>query len=219
MFERQSNPAQLCESRFEISLAGETKFGLSELRTISIYSQIDRYSIRAASFGNSLYRENFLEAGFGFPVGKRFAFGITVAGLNCWIKELRNEFTGAFKVGAQFESEPVLVSAWVSNVNVPRLSAVDYVPMCYSLSCGYRGHENLHFNLTLRGVERGLPFYNFGIKFQPYRTLTLGAGVNTQPISLEYGLKFSLGQLCLGYSGTQHPQLGLTHNVAIGFQQ
>lgn len=219
LFEKQSNPAQLYESRLEVVFTGETKYGLPELRTISIYSQIDRCSVKAASFGNSLYRENFFEAGFGFPVGQRFAFGINVAGLNCWIKDVSNEFTGAFKVGGQFEKEPILVSAWVSNVNVPRLSAVDYVPICYSLSCDYRGHANLHFNFTVRGVDRGLPFYNFGLEFQPYRILTLGAGVNTEPLLLEYGLQLSLGKLCLSYSGNQHQQLGLTHNVAIGFLQ
>jgi hypothetical protein len=219
IFERQSNPAYLHDSRFEVVFASETKFGLSELRTFSIYSQIDRCSIKAASFGNSLYRENFFEAGFGFPAGKGFAFGINVAGLNCWIRDVSNEFTGALKVGGQFEKEPVLVSAWVSNINVPRLSAVDYVPICYSLSCDYRGHANLHFNFTLRGVEKGLPFYNVGLKYQPYRILTLGAGVNTKPLLLEYGLKLSLGKLCLSYSGNRHQQLGLTHNIVLGFRQ
>ena len=110
LFERQFNPAYLHQERLEIILASETRFELSELQTFGVYSQINRYSLKAVSFGSDVYRENFLEVGFGFPVARKFAFGLHVAGLNTWIKDYSNEFAYALKAGGQFESDPFIIS-------------------------------------------------------------------------------------------------------------
>lgn len=197
-------------------LVSETRFELSELRTFGLYSQVDRYRMAVASFGNNLYRENYLEVAFGFPVARQFSFGLSAAGLNCWIKDFSNEFTYAIKVGGRFESEPFLIGIWVNNVNVPRLSSVDYAPVSYSLRFDYRALPNLNFNFSIRGVETALPFYNFGLTVMPHEIMLIGLGINTKPILLEYGLKISFGRMFLNYSGNRHQQLGLTHNFGLG---
>jgi hypothetical protein len=217
--EQQFNPAQLHKRRLEILLTSETRFELSELRTFIIYSQVDRYSIQIASFGNDLYRENFFEFGFGFPVGKGFALGINVAGLNCWIKDISNHFTYSLKIGGQYENAPFLVGAWVNNVNVPRVSSIDHVPLSYSLLVDYQALPTLLFNFAIRGADTELPFYKFGLTFLPHKMLALVLGVNTKPLLLEYGLKLSLGKMFLSYSGNRHQQLGLTHNLGLAFRQ
>ena len=216
LFERQFNPAELCKRRFEVVLASEERFELSELRTFSFYSQLDRYSIAIASFGNSSYRENYLELAFGFPVARKFSLGVSAAGLNCWIKDFRNEFAYALKVGGRFESEPFLIGIWVNNVNVPKLTPVDYAPVSYSVRFNYKALGNLYFDFSIRGIEAELPFYNFGLTFMPYKDLLIGLGVNTEPILLEYGLQFSFGKMFMNYSGNRHQQLGLTHNFGLG---
>jgi len=199
-----------------VVLTSETRFELSELRTFGIYSQVDRYSIAVASFGSDSYRENYLELAFGFPVAGKFSFGLSAAGLNCWIKDFSNEFAYALKVGGRFESGQFLVGIWVNNVNVPRLSSVDYAPVSYSIRFDYRALRNLNFDFAIRGVETALPFYNLGLAFMPHKNLLIGLGVNTEPILLEYGLKVSFGKMFLNYSGNRHQQLGLTHNFCLG---
>jgi len=217
--EQQFNPAQLHKRRLEILLTSEMRFELSELQTFVIYSQVDRYSIQFASFGSDLYRENFFEFGFGFPVGKGFALGINVAGLNCWIKDISNDFTYSLKIGGQYEHAPFLVGAWVNNVNVPRVSSIDHVPLSYSLLVDYQALPTLLFDFAIRGADTELPFYKFGLTFLPHKMLALVLGVNTKPLLLEYGLKLSLGKMFLSYSGNRHQQLGLTHNLGLAFRQ
>ena len=219
MREQQFNPAQLHKRRLEILLTSEMRFELSELQTFVIYSQVDRYSIQFASFGSDLYRENFFEFGFGFPVGKGFALGINVAGLNCWIKDISNDFTYSLKIGGQYEHAPFLVGAWVNNVNVPRVSSIDHVPLSYSLLVDYQTLPTLLFDFAIRGADTELPFYKFGLTFLPHKMLALVLGVNTKPLLLEYGLKLSLGKMFLSYSGNRHQQLGLTHNLGLAFRQ
>jgi len=217
--EQQFNPAQLHKRRLEILLTSEMRFELSELQTFIIYSQVDIYSIQFASFGSDLYRENFFEFGFGFPVGKGFALGINVAGLNCWIKDISNDFTYSLKIGGQYENAPFLVGAWVNNVNVPRVSSIDHVPLSYSLLVDYQALPTLLFDFAIRGADTELPFYKFGLTFLPHKMLAIVLGVNTKPLLLEYGLKLSLGKMFLSYSGNRHQQLGLTHNLGLAFRQ
>jgi hypothetical protein len=219
LHESHFNPAHLHEKRFEVILTSEMRFELPELRTFGVYSQIDRYSLKATSFGCESYRENFFEFGLGFPIGDNFALGINVAGLNMWIKDMSNEFTYGLKMGGKFENELFLFSSWVNNINVPRLSPVDYVPVSYSVRFDYKASPTLDFGFAVRGVETGLPFYNFGLTFLPHEILLLSLSVNTKPMLLEYGLQFSLGKMFLSYSGNRHQQLGLTHNLGLGFAQ
>jgi len=102
-------------------LTSELRYELAELRTFGLYSQIDRYSISATSFGNEFYRENFVELGMGFQIGEHCALGMSFAGLNMWIKDESNEFTYGIKIGGRFESEPFMISSWINNVNIPRI--------------------------------------------------------------------------------------------------
>lgn len=219
LYERQFNPAYLHDKRIEILLTTETRFELSALRTYEIYSQVDRYALRAASFGNADYRENFLEFGFGFPVGQSVSFGFAIAGLNSWIRDITNDFTYAMKAGGRFEAGQFSVSAWVNNINIPRISSVDNVPVSYSVRFGYEATRILDFDLKIRGVGAELPFYNFGLTLSPHKSLLLGLSVNTKPILLEYGVQLSLGRMFVNYSGSRHQQLGLTHNIGLGFSQ
>lgn len=219
LHEGQFNPAYLQERRLEVVLTSETRFELAELRTFDLYSQIDHYSLRLTSFGSESYRENYFAFGFGFPVGRNFALGLNVAALNVWIKDNSNEFTYGLKVGGQYENERFLISSWVNNINVPRLSAVDYIPLSYSVCFHHRVSSNLNFRFAVRGVETELPFYNFGFTLSPSDILLLSLSVNSRPILLEYGLQISLGKMFLRYSGNRHQQLGFTHSAGMGFVQ
>ena len=211
------NPAQLHREKFELLLGSETRYGLAEIRTFYLYSQINRYSIELASFGSDLYRENFFQFGFGFPIGEWFAAGFHVAGLNCWVKDLSSDFAYAIKAGAQFETDVVIVSAWLNNINVPRISTVDYAPVTYSARLDYNPHPNFDFIFALLGVETGLPFYRCGVEWTPHASMLLCVGFTTRPITIEYGIKITIGRVRLLYSGNRHQQLGLTHDFGIGF--
>jgi hypothetical protein len=219
LLEDHFNPAHLHQERFEIVVASERRFELAELQTFGVYSQIKNYSVKAVSFGNDVYRENFLEFGFGFPLAKKFAIGVNVAGLNTWIKDFRNEFAYSIKTGGQFKSDRFLIGIWVNNLNQPRISSDDYAPISYSVRFGYQAQENFNFGFRMRGVETGLPFYNFGFSFLPHEMAVLGVSVNTKPILLEYGIRITLGSVFLGYSGSRHRQLGLTHNLGLGYSR
>lgn len=217
LFEHHFNPAHLHQKRFEVVVASERRFELSELQAFAVYSQIYHYSVQAISFGNDVYRENYLEFGFGFPLTRKLAAGIDIAGLNTWIKDFRNDFAYTVKAGGEYESDQFLIGVWVNNLNQPRISPDDYAPISYSARFEYRAQRNLNFDFGIRGINGRLPFYNFGFEFTPHKAVLVGLSINTKPIMLEYGTKISLGSMFLCYSGSRHRQLGLTHNLGLGY--
>lgn len=217
--EEQFNPAYLHRERFEVTVGSEQRFELPELRTVGIYSQVGRYAVRAASHGHELYRENYLGVGAGISVTQHIAFGFGVAGMNCLVRDLSNDFTYSLKAGGLFETSGWAVSAWVNNVNVPRISAVDYAPVSYAARFAYRPRPDLDFSIAIRGVALDAPFYNCAVQFAPHEIMRLGLGVNTEPLLLEFGMKVAPGRICLSYAGSRHPQLGMTHSFGVGFTQ
>lgn len=217
LLENQFNPATLYQKQFEIIAGTEVKFGLPELRTYTIYSQIKSYSIAVTSFGSDLYKENVIGFGFGFPVVKKLAVGLNISLLNYWIKEHYSHLGYSIRVGGFFQNSPFEIGAWVNNINIPRFSEIDYVPLSYSVRCSYFAVHNLSFNFAIRGVETDLPFFNFGAFYSPYKIIELAAGINTEPLLLEYGLKINLGEFTMGYAGSHHRQLGLSHQLSIAF--
>jgi hypothetical protein len=215
--EHQFNPAILYQQQFGIIASTGTNFGLPELRTYSLYSQIKSYSISFTTFGNELYRENIIGLGFGFPLMKHAAVGFNIFVLNYSIKEHYSHYGFSLKFGAVFQYAPFEFGAWINNINVPKFSDIDYVPPNYSIRCGFRAADNVLFNFAIRGVETDMPFFNIAVHYSPYTIVALACGVNTDPLLLEYGLKIHLGDLCLSYAGNRHRQLGLSHRLSAGF--
>lgn len=219
LYEIDFNPAELHRSKFELIAGSEIRYELAELRTYYLHSQLGCYGMKFASFGNELYRENFLEIGFGFPIDQHFSAGAYIAGLNCWVKDVSNDFSYAIKAGGQFESAPFKVSLWVNNINVPRISSVDFAPISYSLRSDYSARNDLNFHFSVSGVETDLPFYKFGAAYRAHDVILLSMGISTKPITFEYGLQIAFGHMFVFYSGNRHQQLGLTHNLGMGFSR
>ncbi len=211
------NPAFLQDERIEVMLSSELRYELSDLRTFCLHTQVKRYGMKAVSFGNELYRENVLEIGAGFPVATGLGVGFSVTGMNCWIRDVANEFTYAVKLGACFDAGLFSVSGWLNNMNIPRISSIDCAPASYSVRFGYRAHERLDLCLAVNGTSADPPFYTVRASFTPIEVMRLAAGVSTAPVLLEYGMTVALGRMFLNYAGSRHPQLGLTHSLGFGF--
>lgn len=211
------NPALEAREGFQLDLGTGSRFGLSELRTYYVYSTIKSYRLSAHSFGCDLYRENMLRLGSCFGIRKAWTVGFSVGLLNNWVRDNFNRFAYSLCLGSIFQTGDVKVSGWVDNINMPRLSSVDYLPPSYSMRFDYITKSRLDFAFAVRGMEKNLPFFNFGVSLSPYEIILIGVGVNTDPLYLEYILKLNLGDFALCYAGSNHQYLGLSHAFSIGF--
>ncbi len=207
----------MCPERVEINIGIGAKYGLSDLRTYTLHSVIKSYSINIISFGNDIYRENIVSAGASYSLTEGLAAGFSVAMLNYWIKENCNQYTYSIKIGGLYQKNPLEISGWVDHINFPKFSDIDCIPPNYSLQLHYLPKSDLSVILALRGIETNFPFFNLGLSYSPHKTITLGVGVNSDPMYLEYMLRLSAGYFALNYTGSNHPYLGLSHFVVVGF--
>ncbi|HEX7319692.1 MAG TPA: hypothetical protein VF399_04975 [bacterium] len=215
--EARFNPAYHARTRTEFSITADERFSLSDLSTYTARSQIRNLAFEVTRFGNSLYRENSLTFGYGFAIRGTLHAGVDVSALNCWIKDLSSRYSYAVRCGACFASPTGELGLWLNNLNIPRFSETDRVPLTYGARGVYAVNTVLSCRLSARSTETQVPFLNIGIGIVPGSLLALDLGVNSDPLWLEYGCTVRLGTLAVNYSGHNHQQLGLTHALTLLF--
>ncbi|MEO0205880.1 MAG: hypothetical protein ABIL22_04300 [candidate division WOR-3 bacterium] len=213
----QFNPANLIEQRFFVSLGGNEKFGLQELRTWTAQMQIHSFRLRFRTFGNELYKENCFEFAGGFLLYRALGAGIGIGLLNNWIKDYTNRFGYTIKFGGVFELSDLKFDLCLNNVNYPRFSEIDYLPLSYVLGIQYKINAYLNPYFYTMGKETDRPFFNFGLLTMPTKEIECYTGLNTENFVLEYGFRIFLRRLALEYAGSSHRQLGLSHGFFIYF--
>jgi len=215
--ENQYNPASHFQKGLIINVETGTRFGLSELRTYTIHTKINSYSIHATSFGNDIYRENIISAEMSMPVIDKVIVGFGIAMLNYCIEDYCNRFSYAVKIGGLYQNKSTEIGGWLNNINIPRFSDIDYLPPSYSLRFKYVTSNNVSLIFAIRGIESNLPFFNVGISYAPSKIITLGTGVNTDPLYLEYIVQLNLNTFILRYAGNNQHRLGLSHFLGLCF--
>lgn len=213
----QYNPANLIEQKILVSFGGNENFGLSSLRTWTAGVQFQTFQLVCKTFGNELYRENVLEMAGGFNVYRGLAAGIGIGVLNNWIKDYTSRFTYTVKLGGVFQLQNLKIHLYLNNVNNPKFSEIDYLPLSYLSGIQYQINPYLKIFLNAMGKEKDTPFFNFGLIAHPLSALEFYTGINTENFLFEYGLKIRLHRLAFDYAGNMHRQLGLSHTFFVNF--
>jgi len=216
VFQEEFNPAHLAYRHFEVSSFGQERFGLAEFRTLELSLAIRSGAVALNTFGNENYRENQLAFGFGGAVNGRLAAGAEVDILNCWIREQANRFSYRLKFGGLGQAGPFTIASWLNNVNRPRFNETDRLPLSYGLDFRFAASERFSPCFSILGAEGTRPFFKFGFDLTLAAPVRLTGGINSDPVQVEYGIRFRFRAYNFVYAGSTHQQLGLTHGL--GFQ-
>jgi hypothetical protein len=211
------NPAHLAEKKWQASLGGNERFGMAELRTWNLNAQASNYGLGFRSFGSDLYRENSLELGYGFPVGKNFSAGLNISAFYCWVRDHESIYTYAVRAGGAFATARTAAGIWIGNINMPRFSETDFLPITYAAHALFRAARQFSLFIAAMGMQEHMPFFDVGIIMAPAGSIRVLAGLNTENFIFEYGLELGLGKFKLNYSGNNHRQLGLSHEFSLVF--
>ncbi|MEO0095794.1 MAG: hypothetical protein ABIL46_04345 [candidate division WOR-3 bacterium] len=209
------NPANLVEQKFCLTLGGIEKFGISELRVWNADLQFRSFSLKLSSFGNELYRENFLEFAGGFLLYRTISGGISLGFLNNWIKEYTNRYAYTIKLGGTFFVSNLKFDLCLNNVNYPRFSNTDFLPLSYVIGFNYNVSGQIEPYCYVMGEGKNRPFLKLGAIIKVTRLFELSTGISTENFLFDYGMRIYLGRIFLDYSGSSHRQLGLTHAIFI----
>lgn len=211
------NPADFIEQKLFISLGGDEKFGINDLRTWNADLQIRPFRLRLKTFGNELYRENGLEFSGGFIIYKTLTGGIGIVLLNNWIKEYTNRFTYSVKFGSVYYLSNLRFDFCLNNINHPEFSEIDYLPITYLFGLSYFINQEIRPYFYIMGKEKERPFFKSGLFINPIKNFEFFTGISTENFLFEFGLRLHLGRIILDYAGTSHRQLGITHSFFVNF--
>ncbi len=205
------NPGNFIEPKFLLAFGGMEKFGIDELKIYQVQIQNRPWKARLMTLGNELYRENLLELSGGFFIYKTWTAGIGIELLNNWIKDFTNRYTYSLKFGSSLSIPDLNFDFCINNINQPRFSNVDLLPLSYILGMKYDFNQTFQpYFFALGTTTRGF-FLKTGAFFKFCPALEFSGGLNTENFQLEYCLRVHLRKIAFDYAGTNHRQLGLTH--------
>jgi hypothetical protein len=209
------NPARLAGRRLDITSFGREQFGLSEFRTFDLTVAVRSGAVELSSFGTGSYRENRFALGYGWAIGGKLAAGAQIGLLDCRVRGSADRFVYRLKFGGLGRFGPLTGAAWLNNMNRPRLGAVDRLPLSYGIDLGYAPSKRFLPYFAVLGAEGIIPFFKFGFDLDPGPWARLTAGISTDPVQAEYGIRIRCRSIYILYSGSTHSQLGLTHGLGI----
>lgn len=173
----------------------------------------------ASRFGDDLYNEQVLTAGFSNHVG------LASLGLKVNYVQYRAEgfgSTSAFTIsfgGIAQLTPSFAVGAHLININQPRISSTDTdrIPTYFIAGVALRPSEKV---LILSEIEKDLdhsPTWKAALEYQAHQKLSFRTGFNINPNAAFIGLGFKPGKFLLDYAFQYHPDLGGSHQATVGY--
>ncbi|MEM9835321.1 MAG: hypothetical protein AAF828_02385 [Bacteroidota bacterium] len=220
-----SNPAGLAGiKKLGINLAGEQRFGLSELQLVSLGAGLKAgsggFGLTVQSFGFSTLRENRIGLAYGRSFTARFRGGVELVGLNTSVENYESRFAATFGIGLQVDVLPNLMVGF-RGFSLLRVETAEdeFLPQLLAVGIGYRPNEKL---VLLAEVHQDLDFparFRGGMEYAISEQLDLRIGVASGPTELSFGAGFfATDHLRIEVAASYHETLGLTPGVGLAYR-
>jgi len=175
----------------------------------------------AQRFGDKLYAEQRLGAGYGYR-GGQVSVGVRADLLQLSIEGLGSRRTVALSLGGQAEIVPqrLVFGAYLYNLNQAKLAKYqdERVPTVLKAGLSYRPSKKLMLNVeTEKDVEQDVDF-KASLEYRVIEALALRAGLSSLTQQTTAGLGFVAGRFQIDYAAAWQTALGLSQHVGVSFQ-
>lgn len=219
-----SNPAGLATlSAPELNVSVFRPFGLKELQTAStvIGFKIDESAIGfgAVNSGFSPYTENQFSAGFAYPLTENLNGGLTLNLLQVSIEEYGSASALTVDGGLLFYPfEGIQAGFSVFNLGKASIGkSADVLPSGWRSGLSAWIENRLQVSYEWYQQSGYEPDFRFGLEFPVHEYVTLRTGLSSEPYQISLGTGFSFFNVNLDYAWKNHPDLGMTHQVTVGY--
>jgi hypothetical protein len=179
--------------------------------------KIGKAGIAIYRFGDDLYNEQILTAGFANTMGLA-SLGIKINYYQYHIEGFGNAQAFTVSMGGIAELAPgLMIGAHIVNINQPELSeqTKERIPTLLTLGLGFKPSEKLYFSTE---VEKDLDYSlssKSGIEYQVHKKLIARTGFNLNPQAAFAGLGFKPKKFQLDYGFQYHMNLGAIHQASV----
>lgn len=172
----------------------------------------------AYQFGDDLYNEHLISAGFSSKFG--------LASLGAQLNYVQYSATGfgtkgvvSVNLGGIAELTPQLsIGAYIMNVNQPEISSEEKLPTKLAAGLGFKPIEKV---LIVAEIEKDLDFeptWKMGLEYAFHKKFIARTGYNLRPNTGFFGLGFKTKKFTIDYAIQYNVYLGLSHQASIGYQ-
>ena len=175
--------------------------------------------LAAYRFGDNLYNEQILSAGFANKMGLA-SLGIKVNYFQYYAEGFGNTQAFTISFGGIAELTPkLLIGAHIVNINQPKRSEQtgERMPTLLVLGLGFKLSEKL---LVVSEVEKDLDYdlrWKSGVEYSVHKKFVARTGFNLKPQAGFVGLGFKPKKFQLDYAFQYNSNLGTIHQATVGY--
>lgn len=220
------NQAALAQlNRFSAGVFAERRFLLESLHLFSFAAVIPTssgsFGISSSRLGYAAFNRTQAGLAYGRSLGKKLDIGIQADYLAMHIREYGNTSAVTFEGGMIFHfSDQWHAGARVFNPlrqGYNRLPE-EKIPALYTLGSGFELSEKFYAGLEAVAETGTKTLLRFFMHYRPHPRFILQGGLATEPGGHFIGMGLLLKNLRMDFTGSYHPQLGVTPGAGIIFQ-
>jgi len=172
----------------------------------------------AYRFGDDLYNEHVLSAGFGSQ------FGLAALGAQINYIQYRTEGFGSkgvwsINLGGIAELTPqISVGAYIININQPEINDQEKLPTKLVAGLGFKPIEKVFLTTE---IEKDLdydPIWKTGLEYKFHDKFCARTGYNINPNTAFFGLGFQTKKFTIDYALQHSSSLRISHQASVLYQ-
>jgi len=181
-------------------------------------SKAGTFSAGAFRFGDKLYSEYFLSAGYCHSLG------LASMGVRLDLIQYRTEgFDPAMALGVSIGTvaditDHLSLGGYVSNINRPRLPDGTPLPVRMATGFEFRPTEKVAVCGEIEKDVAYAPTFKAGMELSPLKKVKLRSGFNLYPNAAFAGIGLTSWNAGIDYSLCWRPSLGYAHQASLSFQ-
>jgi hypothetical protein len=170
-------------------------------------------------FGFSQFSQSRFGLSYGMMLSRKVAAGV---GLNYHRVHLAGEYGSAECITAEGgiiyqPLDKIAIGAHVFNPSHSSLGRSQSLPAVFGIGLAY--HPVDYVLITLQGDDntQSSPTFRTGVEYSPVRSLSIRAGLSSNPMTLAFGLGWRVKAICFDLAFSYHAVLGYTPYISLAY--
>lgn len=174
--------------------------------------------IGAYRFGDNLYNEHILSAGFSNTLGIA-SLGLKVNYIQYQTEGFGTKGVMSINFGGIAQLTPILaLGAYITNINQPELNEFEKLPTRIAAGINLTPTEKISINTELEKDLEYAPTWKAGIEYKFHTKFSARTGYNINPNTAFFGLGFKTKKFNIDYALQHNVLLSLSHQASINYQ-
>jgi hypothetical protein len=207
-------PAAACSYDLQPTLIGANRSAV----VFAVPVKIGVVSGGVYRFGDDIYNEQLLSAGFSNKIGLA-ALGAQVNYIQYSAEGFGTKGVWSLNLGGIAELTPHLsIGAYIINVNQPTIGEQETLPTKLVVGIGFKPIDKVFIATELEKDLDYDPIWKMGIEYKFHKKFCARTGYNINPNKAFFGLGFIAKRITIDYATQYNFSLSMSHQATVSYQ-